>query len=115
LARKGAYELRAALRLIDQPPPLRICGRNLEAPDFWSGMKTELAGEDPFGDAAAVVLPAWVEHQPRRLLDALARGIPVIATPACGLTGWTGVTEVPAGDFPALAEALQRVLGSRAW
>jgi hypothetical protein len=113
LARKGAYELRAALRLLDQPPPLRICGRNLEAPDFWSGMKTELAGEDPFGDAAAVVLPAWVEHQPRRLLAALARGIPVIATPACGLTGWTGVTEVPAGDFPALAEALQRVLGSR--
>ena len=35
------------------------------------------------------VLPAFVEHQPRRLLEAVAHGVPVIASKAVGLgTAW---------------------------
>jgi hypothetical protein len=109
VTRKGAYELRSALLSMSGPPPLVVWGRNLEDADFWSGLPIAPAGEDPFTDVRAVVLPAWVEHQPRRLLEALARGIRVIATPACGLRGIPEVTEVPEGDVSAVAEALQGV------
>jgi glycosyltransferase involved in cell wall biosynthesis len=63
--------------------------------------------------AAAVVLPAFVEHRPRRLLAALAAGVPVIATPQCGLGDLPGVIEVPAGDGEALMSALQAVIEDR--
>lgn len=34
----------------------------------------------------ALVLPAWVEHQPRLVIRALAMGVPVMATKAWGLS-----------------------------
>lgn len=104
LGRKGAWELRAALRELGLP--LSLGGPVLEKPDFWKGIDTAPAGADWLEDAAAVVLPAWVEHQPRRLLQAVAAGIPVIATAACGLAGVPGVTTIPTGDTAALREAL---------
>lgn len=55
-----------------------------------------------------IVLPAWVEHQPRRLLRTVAAGLPVIASEACGLAGVAGVTVVPTGDTDALARELRR-------
>jgi hypothetical protein len=61
------------------------------------------------GVGAAVVLPAWVEHQPRRLLQAVAASVPVIATTACGLAGVPGVTTIPIGDVTALRGALIEV------
>jgi glycosyltransferase involved in cell wall biosynthesis len=57
-----------------------------------------------------VVLPAWVEHQPRRLLRALAAGVPVIATPACGLPAQPGLTLVPCGEVVALRNAIAEVM-----
>jgi glycosyltransferase involved in cell wall biosynthesis len=52
-----------------------------------------------------------VEHQPRVLLKALAEGVPVICTTACGLHGWSGdpalLTIVPAGDLEALENAVK--------
>jgi glycosyltransferase involved in cell wall biosynthesis len=63
--------------------------------------------------AAVVVLPAWIEHQPRRLLRALAAGVPVIASDACGLPPRPGLTVVPAGDAEALARVLASVIGAR--
>ncbi len=105
LGRKGAYELREALRAF--PLPLRVCGPVLEKPDFWEGLNVERAGEDWLEDAAVVVLPAWIEHQPRRLLKALAAGIPVIASAACGLPSSPGLIIVPAGDPQALLIALK--------
>jgi glycosyltransferase involved in cell wall biosynthesis len=53
-----------------------------------------------------VVLPAWIEHQPRRLLQAVAAGVPVIASEACGLRGVRGVINVPCGDLAALRMAI---------
>jgi len=46
----------------------------------------------------AVLLPALIEHNPRPLLQALAHGLPVIATPACGLPAQPGLTLVDADD-----------------
>ncbi|EDY21550.1 VanW family protein [Chthoniobacter flavus Ellin428] len=109
LGRKGAYELREAARALDLE--LVCLGGIIERPDFWSGIKLGVASSASWFDgAAAVVLPAFVEHRPRRLLTAISAGVPVIATPQCGLGSMPGVTEVPAGDAAALAEALRNIL-----
>jgi hypothetical protein len=104
LARKGANELRDAVRALELS--VRLCGPVIEAPEFWRGVRTEMRGELSLGNAACVVLPAWVDHWPRRLLAAVASGVPVIATPACGLAGVQGVTTIPEGDCAALRNAL---------
>jgi len=79
-------------------------GAELEGPDFWRGLRTIPAGD--WAGVAAVVQPALAEEQPRRLLRALAAGIPVIATPACGIEPRPGLSLVSAGDTAALIAAL---------
>ncbi|MFP5246420.1 MAG: glycosyltransferase, partial [Thermoanaerobaculia bacterium] len=64
-------------------------------------------------DVAAVVLPSFVEARPRRLLEAIAAGIPVIASHECGVDGLSGVTSIDAGDAGALAQALHARLRIR--
>jgi hypothetical protein len=44
---------------------------------------------------------------------ALAAGIPVVATPACGIAPRHGLTIVPAGNAEALRLALMQVLPPR--
>jgi glycosyltransferase involved in cell wall biosynthesis len=56
---------------------------------------------------AAVVQPALMEEQPRRLLAALAAGAPVIATPGCGLAPDPNLTLVAPGDLEGLIAALR--------
>ncbi len=112
IARKGAYELREAARRLDLE--LVVLGSQLEGSEFWNGVKSVPPGDDWLEGAAVVVQPAVVEEQPRRLLAALARRVPVIATPACGLGGREGVTTVPVGDADALTEAIRVCLTSQA-
>ena len=57
-----------------------------------------------------VVLPAFIENKPRRLLEAVAHKIPVIASVACGLGNVTGVVNVQIGDVQALLNEIQRWL-----
>jgi hypothetical protein len=105
LGRKGAYALREALTGLDVE--LVVTGRARERDgDFWGDIKMRETSAWPT-DIAAVVLPAIVEHQPRALLRALAMGVPVIATEACGLGEMAGVTLVPAYDAAALRAALR--------
>ncbi|MFI4933168.1 MAG: glycosyltransferase [Caulobacterales bacterium] len=59
---------------------------------------------------SVVVQPAFVEEAPRRLIEALATGTPVVATAACGLDPQPGLTLVPAGDATALCAAVARSL-----
>jgi len=111
LGRKGAYELRAALKGLDVT--LVVAGADHEGAEFWRGFEVERRrpGPDLFVGASAVVLPAFVEHDPRALLRARAAGIPVIASRECGIPRMPGVTLVPAGDIFALSAALLAVLG----
>ncbi|MEX1366270.1 MAG: VanW family protein [Nannocystaceae bacterium] len=109
LGRKGAYELREALAGLP-PVELRLGGPVLEAPGFW-GRPTRPGGLD---EADLVVLPAHVESAPRRLLAARARGLPVIASDACGLDPEPGLTIVAAGDPAALRQAIEAVVTSTA-
>lgn len=111
LARKGAYDLREAARALDLE--VLLLGAELEGPGFWDGVRTVRppAGAGPHGwldGLAAVVQPALVEEQPRRLLAAQAAGVPVAATAACGLDGhYVRVAPLdPAGLTEALAQLL---------
>jgi hypothetical protein len=110
LGRKGAYELRAAVQGLD----LKVVtmGAQLEGTDFWRGTAVEnrTNGKDWLEGVDVVVLPAFVEHKPRRLLEAVASGTPVIASTACGLERVKGVVNVPVGDVEALRAEIERAL-----
>jgi len=110
--RKGAYELREALAGVDAE--LVAMGSRLEGAGFWDGVRLAAPGEHWLDGADLVVFPAFVDSQPRRLLAALAAGVPVIATPACGIGPREGLTLVPAGDAAALRHAMLAALESRA-
>ena len=110
LARRGAFELREALQGLDVE--LIVRGRSFEGNDFWKGI--QLAGVGAIDEGvSAVVLPAFLLEQPRVLLDALAAGIPVIATINCGLPVMDGLTLVPVGDAAALRDAIQTRIGTQ--
>lgn len=110
VGRKGAYELRAALKGLDIR--LMLMGAQLEGEDFWKGMAVEpyRRGEHWLAGAMAVILPAFVEHKPRRLLEAIAHGVPVIASTACGLDNISGVISVQPGDAEALRTVIEKLL-----
>lgn len=109
LGRKGAYELRAAAHTLGLTE-LTVLGRNFEGEYFWRGLNIMPAAPHRLDGIGLVVLPAHVEHQPRLLLRAIAAGIPVIATPACGLGVQAGVSIVPTGDAEALAQKISHHL-----
>jgi glycosyltransferase involved in cell wall biosynthesis len=98
VGRKGVYALREAIRGLDVK--LLLLGAIIEKEDFWLGFDVERTTLDgALAKADLVVLPAFVEHKPRPLLKAAAKGIPVIASKACGLEKVKGVTTV---DFDAV-------------
>lgn len=107
VGRKGVWELREALSRCG-PVHLWVSGRELEGDRFWSacGSVTIQHGSPALASVDALVLPAWIEHQPRALLRAIAAGVPVIASGACGLQAQTGVHTITAGDIEALREAI---------
>jgi hypothetical protein len=106
LGRKGAYEMLEAARALKLD--LLVPRRDLEAPDFWSGIAVTRGA--PL-EGQIVVQPAFVEENPRTLLTALASGRQVIATSACGLPPQPGLVLVPYGDRAALIDALRAALG----
>jgi hypothetical protein len=111
LGRKGAYALRDAVEGLDIDLAMTGRAREHDKP-FWRNVSARTLPAGAWPDpVAAVVLPAIVEHQPRALLRALALGIPVIATAACGIGEGPGITLVPEDDPAALREALLRALG----
>lgn len=110
IGRKGAYELRAAIQGLGVQ--LVTTGAQLEGADFWRGTSIEHRGgsEDWLEGVDVVVLPAFVEHKPRRLLEAVACGTPVIASTACGLENIKEVIKVPVGNVEALREEIKRAV-----
>lgn len=108
VGRKGCYELREAVRGLDVK--LILLGPLIEGADFWDGFDTEKGSDDWLDKADLVVLPAHVEHKPRRLLLAAANGIPVIASTVCGVGGISGITTVEAGSVDDLSAAIRTAL-----
>jgi hypothetical protein len=111
-ARKGAYELREVARELDLE--VVLLGSELEGDDFWQGVRTRRVsrdvGQNWLEGVGVVVQPALIEDRPRLLLAALAAGVPVIATPNCGLGDRAGADTVAFGDVTALRSAILRSL-----
>ncbi len=108
VGRKGCYELREALRGLDVK--LLTLGAELEGANFWHGIDCEKGGGGWLERADLVVLPAFVEHKPRRLLQAAANRIPVIASKNCGLENVKVIQTIEAGDAAILRNAIENYL-----
>jgi len=109
LARKGVHAARDAMAGLDAALLIERPGE--EHADFWGALDVRLLGVGEMPAAlAGVILPALVEHNPRTLLRALAAGLPVIATHACGLPPQPGLILIPVDDPVALREAMERLL-----
>ncbi len=106
VGRKGCYELREVLRGLDVK--LITLGAELEGAEFWGGIDWERGDDKWLEKADLVVLPAYIEHKPLRLLQAVANNIPVIASFACGLENIADVVGVDAGNV----ESLRRLVNS---
>jgi hypothetical protein len=106
LGRKGAYELREALRGMDAK--LVLGGRLLENGQFWLGFDVAAVQPHTWDEIDLVVLPAIVESQPRTLLRALSADIPVVTTPESGLHPGCGARFIAALNQDALRSAIQQ-------
>lgn len=120
LPRKGSRELAAALQqLRAQGLPYRVAVLGslpgAAADVHWQEIEriSMRYGDDWPAEAAVAVLPAHVEHSPRAALLALACGVPLVATSACGLPAQPGLAIVPAGNVAALAQAIATALGAQ--
>lgn len=108
VGRKGCYELREAIRDLDVK--LITLGATIEDSNFWQGFDWEKGGDDWLEHADLVVLPAFVEHKPRRLLLAAANKITVIASINCGVENVVGIKSVEIGDAESLRKEIEHIL-----
>lgn len=114
LARKGIHELAEAVR--ETGGELLVLGRAREdGADPLADISHRQANAGDLTNCTALVIPAWIEHEPRLALRALAMGIPVIATRSCGLAAHPLLAEVTEGDVGSLSAAMRkRVSAGRA-
>ena len=108
LGRKGAYEVREGLKGL--PIRLRVAGRTAENDQFWAGRTVTFGKANWQSETDLMVLPAWVEHVPRMVLEAIALGIPVIVSKACGLGNVPGIIELETLDAETLRLAVMKHL-----
>lgn len=122
LLRKGiAYLVEAARRLADEPVRFLVAGpigirdearRQAPANIEWLGPVPRSEASRTYRSADVFVLPTISDGFAITQVEALAHGLPVIATPNCGAVvddGRTGFL-VPARDADALAGAVRRFL-----
>jgi glycosyltransferase involved in cell wall biosynthesis len=91
--------------------PLLICGSNSENLAVESdAVHFTTESEIPWHQVAAVVHPTLFKAWPRLHLHALALGIPVVTTSACGLEEGDGVSFVDFNDEDGLVRAIERAM-----
>lgn len=129
--RKGVPDLVRASRLLlergldhelviaggtpDEGPEAERAARREDSPAArWIGPQPHEAMRDLYRSAAVFCLPSWWEAMPLSVLEAMAAGLPVVATPVGDVPrvvrpGETGLL-VPLQDEEALADALAELL-----
>jgi hypothetical protein len=113
LPRKGAIEMALSARELGWS--VIIGGTADLHPALWQGIdvrRVSMSDPEWLNMVDLVVLPAHIEHAPRMLLQALERGIPVVASAACGLPSDAGHIEIPAGDMALLTSACRAALSA---
>ncbi len=130
IPRKGFDQLIRAATLLSQPVQVRIAGDGMEGrllAELAAGkaLALDLLGSiqpedvpDFLAGATVFVLTSFSEGRPNALLEAMAAGMPVVATDIDGVRelireGETGLLYSP-GDTAALAKQLTRLLASEA-
>ena len=110
IGRKGAAAVRDVARRLDLE--VVLVGSDLAPAGFWDGVAVRRISSSGnwLAEVSAVVQPALIEDKPRALLRALSAGLPVIASPACGLPAQPGLTLVASDEPLALTTALRAVL-----
>lgn len=130
---KGVHVLIDAFRSVDAPTArLEIHGSLSVAPDYVAELRAKAGGDTriafrgPFAEGRQcevlagldllVVPSVWWENSPLTVLEALATGIPVVASAIGGIPeilppGWGQL--VPAGEPAPLAEAIRDVIEGR--
>jgi len=108
LARKGAYEMRQLA--IDLKLEIAVAGDAIEHTGFWDGIKVEKFDRSTLQDVSLVIYPTYIEHHPKILLHAIAAGIPIITTTACGLQPADNITIVSIGDYKLLKQKVEEQL-----
>jgi hypothetical protein len=105
VGRKGCYELREAIRGLDIK--LITLGALIENADFWKAFDVEKGADDWLEKADLIVLSAFIEHKPRRILQAVSNKIPVIASKSCGLENVEGITIIETGNSEDLRVSIK--------
>jgi len=102
IARQRPDLVRALAASLERP--LIVFGAMLEGPDFWDGAAIERRAFGPnwLDDIGAILHPATLTGEPRRLLAAVAAGVTLYATPECGLDP---ADYLPLHDFARAAAA----------
>ncbi len=108
VGRKGCYELRDAVKDLDVK--IVTLGAIIEEANFWKGIDWKRGDENWLETADLVVLPAFVEHKPKRILQAIANEIPVIVSKACGLENAQNVTVIENGDVKNLRIEIENLM-----
>ena len=129
-ARKGVPELIRALAVLKNedwratlagdgdPRPFKAEAAALGIGDRlgFPGWLSQKASAGLLRTATVLVLPSHAEGLPMVVIEALAQGVPVIATPVGAIPDFLAHEEsvlfVEQGDAPALAQALQRLIAS---
>jgi glycosyltransferase involved in cell wall biosynthesis len=116
IVRKGIHDLADAARLLgDGPCHFDVVGRHPALPTgipssmTFHGQVPRNQAREWFERADVFVLPTHSDGFALTQLEAMAHGLPVIATPCCGEVVQDGINGVvvPAGDAAVLAEAIR--------
>jgi len=108
LARKGAFEMKHVVTKLKLP--IDVLGKAKEYKNFWESIEVHQVSNLHLSDYTLVVLPAYIEHQPRILLRALSLGITVITTKASGLPKHESLIFVEEGDVEDLERKIKLML-----
>ncbi len=105
VGRKGAYEMQKLVSELKLN--LIFSGRTIENDNFLEGLKTEKFNGN-FDQIGLVIYPTFIENQPRQILKAISKGIPIITTIACGLESSCHVEIVELNNFEQLKNEVSK-------
>jgi hypothetical protein len=110
VGRKGAYEIKRLAKELQLN--LTISGRTIENENFWEDLKIEKFNGD-LDQIGLIVYPTFIEHQPRQILKAISKGIPIITTTACGLDHSDQVEIIEISNFEQLKNEVNKRTGKK--
>lgn len=107
VGRKGAYEIKSLAKELNFQ--LTVSGRVLEGDNFWGNLNPEPFNGD-YNEIGLIVYPTYIENQPRQILKAISKGVPVITTIACGLDNHENIKVFKLEDSEGIKNEIKKTL-----